>query len=262
MQVYNNNLTSSIWKSYTTNAANLRGSVALLANGLKSTQEQDPTEISQGQALRLKYRNISAAASETESLINRLQTTDAWLQKTQTILGEMSVLVTNPDDSATAEDKKSQIQTTLTMMRDELERIKSMNDGRMFAGDTSAAATLENASETPPWFKVMSDPDIDPSTGNGSEQILSAASDGIADLTKQRKAIGDNIQQLELTLAELRGQVANIRATENRIQDPESARTTTQAAKGAILTQVGTAMLAQANTLPGSVMNLTTPAAG
>jgi len=262
VQVYNNNLTSSIWKNYTTNAAHLRGSVALLANGLKSNQAQDPTEISLGQARRLKYRDISAAASATESQINHLQTTAAWLQKAQTILEEMSALVTPADEASAAGDQQAQIPEALAMMRNELERIKSMNDGRMLAGDPSAAATSDAASETPPWFKVMSDPNLAPAAEDGAGQIASAARNGIADLTEQRKAIGDNIQQLELALAELRSQVANIRATENRIRDPESARTTTEAAKGAILTQVGTAMLAQANTLPGSVMNLTTPAAG
>jgi flagellin len=260
VQVYNNNLTSSIWKSYTTNAANLRGSVALLANGLKTAQEQAPSEISLGQALRLKYRNISSAASETEGRINNLQTSDAWLQKAQTILEEMSTLMAGANEATQDGDQQAPLQDQMTMMRKELERIQSMQDGRLFIANTDPTTTANNPSELPSWFTALNDTALDPTTADGQGQITTAAGEGIANLAERRKNIGADIEQLEVILAELRSQVANIRATENQIHDPESAQTTTDAAKGAILTQVGTAMLAQANTLPGSVINLTTQA--
>jgi len=260
VQVYNNDMISSIWKNYTANATNLHESISLLSKGLKNAQEQNPSEISLSQALRLKHRNISAAASETESQINSLQTTQAWLQKAQTILEEMSVAVTPADEDDVTEngDEKAQIMERLELMREELARIQQKNDGQIFAGKTAPDTAAQSAS----WFSVVCDPDNTPFAGDGSDRLLAATRDGIADLAGKRKVIGDHIQNLESILAELHSQVANIRATENQIRNPDLAMETTQTAKGSIMTQVGTAMLAQANALPRSVLNLTAPAEG
>ncbi|HBA83822.1 MAG TPA: hypothetical protein DCZ95_06995 [Verrucomicrobia bacterium] len=64
------------------------------------------------------------------------------------------------------------------------------------------------------------------------------------------------MNRMEQTLSGLRNYEENIRATESRIRDVDVAYETTQFSKFQILTQVGTAMLAQANALPGSVMTL------
>jgi flagellin len=61
---------------------------------------------------------------------------------------------------------------------------------------------------------------------------------------------------MEQTLSGLRNYEENIRATESRIRDVDVAWETTQFSKYSILTQVGTAMLAQANALSGSVVQL------
>ncbi len=248
MQVYNNNLTTSIWKNYTTNAANLRGSISLLANGIKSAPTSDQKDISLDQALRMKYRQIAATAGETETMINHLQTTDAWMQKAQTILGELSETLALPQQTdQSGESDIEQIQTSLEMMRAELTRIQQKNNGAIFLA--------EGESEPPQWLNLIGNAKLNPAE---AESIADAAREGITDLHGKRATIGEEIRKMELSLIELRSQAANIRATENQIRDNEAAQTTAENAKGAILTQIGTAMLAQANTLPGSVMHLTT----
>ena len=54
----------------------------------------------------------------------------------------------------------------------------------------------------------------------------------------------------------LRNYEENIRSTESRIRDADVARETADFAKYQILTQVSSAILAQANALSGSVVNL------
>lgn len=61
---------------------------------------------------------------------------------------------------------------------------------------------------------------------------------------------------MEQSLSGLRNYEENIRATESRIRDVDVAYETTMFAKYQILTQIGTAMLAQANALPGGIINL------
>jgi flagellin len=79
---------------------------------------------------------------------------------------------------------------------------------------------------------------------------------GIDYLSSIRSVVGAEMNRMQQTLSGLRNYEENIRATESRIRDVDVAYETTQFAKFQILTQIGTAMLAQANALPGGVMML------
>ena len=79
---------------------------------------------------------------------------------------------------------------------------------------------------------------------------------GIDYVSSIRSVLGAEMNRMEQALSGLRNYEENIRATESRIRDVDVAYETTQFSKFQILTQVGTAMLAQANALPGSVMTL------
>ena len=79
---------------------------------------------------------------------------------------------------------------------------------------------------------------------------------GIDYVSSIRSVLGAEMNRMEQALSGLRNYEENIRATESRIRDVDVAYETTQFSKYQILTQVGTAMLAQANALPGSVMTL------
>ncbi len=75
-------------------------------------------------------------------------------------------------------------------------------------------------------------------------------------LSSIRSVVGAEMNRMEQTLSGLRNYEENIRATESRIRDVDVARETMTFAKYQILTQIGTAILAQANALTGSVLQL------
>ena len=79
---------------------------------------------------------------------------------------------------------------------------------------------------------------------------------GIDYISSKRSVMGAEMKRMEQTLGGLRNYEENIRATESRIRDVDVAYETTEFAKYSILTQIGTAMLAQANALPSGVMSL------
>jgi flagellin len=79
---------------------------------------------------------------------------------------------------------------------------------------------------------------------------------GIDYISSIRSTLGAEMNRMEQTLSGLRNYEENIRSTESRIRDVDVAYETTLFAKYQILTQIGTSMLAQANSLPGSVMQL------
>ncbi|NCC51859.1 MAG: hypothetical protein EOM20_11660 [Spartobacteria bacterium] len=79
---------------------------------------------------------------------------------------------------------------------------------------------------------------------------------GIDYVSSIRATLGAEMNRMSQTLSGLRNYEENIRATESRIRDVDVAFETTNFSKYQILTQIGTAMLAQANALPGMVSML------
>jgi flagellin len=272
MQVYNNMPMPSVWKNYTANAQHLRESISKLSNNAKAVQdniksgpESSGGEISMSQTLRYKYMEAAKEAGAVESRINSYQAADAWMNKAQTILGEFSDLIeaqsVDEGDSAANVEFHARIE----LMQSELSRINQKDQGSFLttriegAGSAVDAASGGSRSD---WIGLVCSESIDVGSEEGKAQALLAARTGIESLTANRMALNEAIKAQEVTLADCRSRAANIRATQNRIQDPELAFESAESAKGATITQVGTAMLAQANTTPGTVINLVATAAG
>ena len=75
-------------------------------------------------------------------------------------------------------------------------------------------------------------------------------------LSRQRAIVGAQMSRLNHSLDGLQTYEENIRGAESQIRDVDVARESTTFMRAQILTQVGTAMLAQANALPQNVLQL------
>jgi flagellin len=75
-------------------------------------------------------------------------------------------------------------------------------------------------------------------------------------LSEQRAILGAEASRLNHSLEGIRNYQENIMGAESQIRDADMALESTNFMKHQILTQVGTAMLAQANALPSSVLQL------
>ena len=91
------------------------------------------------------------------------------------------------------------------------------------------------------------------SVAQGAVDKLNLAIDFIS---SKRAVLGAEMKRMEQTLDGLRNYEENARATESRIRDVDVALETTQYSKYQILVQIGTAMMAQANAMPQSVLQM------
>ncbi len=268
MQVYNNTPMPSVWKNYTANAQHLRESISKLSNNAKSAQESSGNEISISQTLRYKYMEAAKEAGAVESRINSYQTADAWMNKAQTILGEFSDLIEAQSSGEGESAANVEFHARLELMQAELSRINQKDQGAFLTtriagpANESGVEEGESAAGAMDWLGVVCSESMDVGSEEGKAQVLQAARAGMESLAANRVDLNAAIKAQEITLADCRSRAANIRATQNRIQDPELAFESAESAKGAIMTQVGTAMLAQANATPGTVINLVSTAAG
>ncbi|HEX7652439.1 MAG TPA: flagellin, partial [Verrucomicrobiae bacterium] len=90
----------------------------------------------------------------------------------------------------------------------------------------------------------------------GAQTALTDVKAAISQLASDRANIGSNEESLSYYNDQLSSLRNNISAANSRITDVDVAQESTTYAKYNILVQSGTAMLAQANQLPQSVMKL------
>ena len=97
---------------------------------------------------------------------------------------------------------------------------------------------------------------IDVSTVDGSNKALKILDSALASVNSQRATFGALQSRFETAVSNLESTSENLSASRSRIQDTDFASETAKLTRGQILQQAGTAMLAQANSLPNGVLSL------
>lgn len=98
--------------------------------------------------------------------------------------------------------------------------------------------------------------DVSVATQSSSNDALSVIDNALAFIASTRADLGAVQNRLESTISNLSSISENVSAARSRIQDADFAAETANLTKNQILQQAGTAMLAQANTLPQGVLSL------
>ncbi len=98
--------------------------------------------------------------------------------------------------------------------------------------------------------------DMDVSTVGAAQRTLSIVDSALAVVNGQRARYGAVQTRFGTTISSLQATSENLSASRSRIQDTDFAAETAQLTRAQILQQAGTAMLAQANSVPNGVMAL------
>ena len=88
------------------------------------------------------------------------------------------------------------------------------------------------------------------------KMVVSRTISGLESVSSERAKLGATQNRLEHTINNLRVSGENLQAAESRIRDADMANEMVKFSKDQIISQSGTAMLAQANTAPQSVLQL------
>ena len=97
---------------------------------------------------------------------------------------------------------------------------------------------------------------IDVSTVDGSNAALLTIDSALNAINSNRAALGAIQNRFASTISNLNTTTENLSASRSRIQDTDFASETANLTRGQILQQAGTAILAQANSLPNGVLSL------
>ncbi|MES2760398.1 MAG: flagellin [Pseudomonadota bacterium] len=94
------------------------------------------------------------------------------------------------------------------------------------------------------------------STAAGAQAALTTLDSALANVNSSRASLGAYQNRFASVVTSLQTTSENLSASRSRIQDTDFAKETASLTRGQILQQAGTAMLAQANSLPNGVLAL------
>jgi flagellin len=92
--------------------------------------------------------------------------------------------------------------------------------------------------------------------GDLARALMDASTNALDAISSNRAQLGAKLNRLDYTVANLQTTSENLAASKSRIQDADFAAETANLTRSQILQQAGTAMLAQANSLPQNVLSL------
>jgi flagellin len=257
-----------------------------LASGLRITRAgDDASGLAVSEKMRSQIRGLNRAEKNAMDGISFIQTSEGYLQESQDILQRLRELSVQAANGIYADEDRMQIQVEVSSLVDEVDRIAShaqFNGMNLLTG-RFARETGENIVTASMWFHIGANMDqrvrvfIGTMTSEGlgirnsaSKQILSVStpdqanrSIGVLDealklVNKQRADLGAYQNRLEYTAKGLAIGAENMQASESRIRDADMAEQMVEFTKNSILLQSATAMLAQANLKPRSVLQLLT----
>lgn len=104
--------------------------------------------------------------------------------------------------------------------------------------------------------KKVSGKTVSVSTASDAQIAIEAINSAIEKVSKERARYGAMQNRLEHTINNLRVSAENLQAAESRIRDADMASEIVEFSKNKIISQSGTAMLAQANAAPQGILQL------
>jgi len=245
----------------------LSKSLARLSSGSKITS---PADDSAGLAVSMKLgaqiSRTGAAQQNVGNAISFNQTQDGYLQKVNDALNRMSELsVLAQDVTKTSSDRtlyNNEFGTLQTYVKDVA--TKDFNGVSLFSGtslsvtsdsDANAFTNLGVSLTATSYASATASTTKLDSIAN-AKTALTAVKGAIDKLASDRANIGSNIESLGYYNDQLSSLSNNLSAAKSRIVDVDVAQESTNYARQNILVQSGTAMLAQANSMPQSVLRL------
>lgn len=243
----------------------LSKSLARLSSGSKVTS---PADDSAGLAVSMNIeaqmgRN-TAAQNNTGNAISFNQTQDGYLQQVTNALDRMSELAIQSQDVTKSDSDRSLYQQEFQTLSNYVNNVatKDFNGVSLFNGanmnvtiDSDANTfTMTGVDMTGTTFTNLSADTV--ATTTGALTALADVKSAISTLAADRANIGANMETLTDYSNQLSTLNNNLSAANSQIMDVDIAQEITNYAKENILVQTGTAMLAQANSLPQSVLKL------
>ncbi|HVP20093.1 MAG TPA: flagellin [Spirochaetia bacterium] len=266
------------------NGLALDKSLEKLSSGSRITRAgDDASGLAVSEKMRSQIRGLHQASANASNGISFIQTTEGYLQESQDIMQRLRELAVQSANGIYSDEDRMQIQVEVSALVNEVDRIAShaqFNGMNMLTGRFARPAG-ENLITGSMWLQIGANMDqrvrvfigtmtaaalgirqvgtgqfISLSSPDGANRAIGTLDTALRMVNKQRADLGAYQNRLEYAVKGLDVGAENMQAAESRIRDADMATEMVEYTKNAIITQSATAMLAQANTKPRTVLQL------
>ena len=259
-----------------TNARAMSASMEQLSTGSRvNSAKDDAAGLAIGQNMTAQVRGINMAIRNVNDGVNLLQTADGAMAEQANMLQRMRELAVQSASGTYSNTQRGYLNTEFSALTSQIDKIGSETtwNGYTLLTGTTGTTTGTFSFQTGQASGTTIDAAIGSMTVSGLAISATTAGVGIATaatamttiaaldtaigtLNAQRATLGAKINQLTYAGDNLSNISGNIQASRSTIMDTDYATASTQLSKTQIIQQAATAMLAQANQQPQSVLSL------
>jgi flagellin len=262
----------------------LQKNIEKLSSGMRINRAgDDASGLAVSEKLRSQIRGLNQAVRNIENAVSFIQATEGYLGETHDILHRLRELAVQSANGIYSDEDRMQIQVEVSQLVDEINRIASH-------AQFNGMNTLTGAFADPAgggiearqmFFQVGANMDqrervyigtmtaqalglqsfqagqsISISTPDQANRAIGLVDAALTVVSRQRADLGAYQNRFEMAAKGVAVAAENMQAAESLIRDTDMAAETVQFVKNRILAEAGTAMLAQANLKPQSVLQL------
>ena len=279
--IINHNM-SSLYADRVTNISNesIMKNMEKLSSGERINRAgDDASGLAVSEKMRSQIRGLNQASKNIQNGVSFIQTTEGYLAETTDILQRVRELAVQAANGIYSDEDRMQIQVEVSQLVAEVDRIASV---AQFNGMNMLTGRFAVEGDSTMQFQIGANMDqnarvyIGTMTASslglkgaqgGDEQItinspeeanmtLGAVDAALTQVNKQRADLGAYQNRFEMAAKGINIAAENTQAAESRIRDTDMASEMVQFTMNSILTQAGTAMLAQANNQSQTVLAL------
>ena len=277
-----------------TNVASLRSQAAMVTNNqaMSKTMQQlstgkrinsasdDAAGLSISTRLTSQINGLNQAVRNANDGISLLQTAEGATDEITNMLQRMRELSVQSMNGTYSSNDRTSMNTEFSQLYNEIQRVANTTQWNGFnvldgtlggsgtvtfkVGSQQASATIISATiksfnpaasgSTVSGMSGLKSGSI--ATVAGASAMLTAIITAISGVNGVRSTIGAKVNRLSFTVDNLTNISTNLSASRSQIQDVDYSMATSNLAKSQVIQQAATAMLAQANQQPSTVMTL------
>lgn len=268
MRINNNIMALNAHRQLAINQSNSAKSMEKLSSGYRINRAgDDAAGLAISEKMRAQIRGLKQASRNAQDGISLIQTAEGALNESHAILQRMRELAVQSANDTNVDDDRAALQKEVQALIEELNRIGNnteFNTQKLLDG-TFTSKLIHIGANTGQTLEIkindmtatgLGVTGVNISSQTGANNAIATIDGAIKKLSEERSQLGAWQNRLEHTIANLNNARENLQAAESRIRDVDMAEEIMAFTKNNILQQAATAMLAQANLAPQSVLQL------
>lgn len=271
LRINQNIAAMNAYRNLSVTEGQLNKSLERLSSGFRINRAADDAAgLVISENLRSQVSGLKVAVRNAQDGISVVQTAEGALTEVHSILQRMRDLaVQSANGGGTDATSRAAAQSEITQLNSELDRISATTryggnkllDGNFTAqvfqvGANNSANDQVSVSINSTDSTTLGVGAVNVSTVAGAQSAIDSIDSAISTVSSSRADLGAVQNRFEHTIANLNVAAENLSASESRVRDTDMAQEMVSFTRAQILQQAGTAMLAQANQVPQTVLQL------